>query len=135
MLLTPLDFPAHWLPPQALCQLLTRVRQYFDAAVAALQGQPDPAPAPPALKPGPELDKLLNCQLAGLGRRLGRASQRDVEAQLAELEAAAPGLPKTYLARHLRCPPSLAGSSCARARGCARSPAVLQRCQAWKTCF
>lgn len=81
------------------------MHQYFDAAVAALQGEPERVVAPPALKPTPDLGKLLNCQLAGLGSRLGRAAQRDIETPLAELEALAPDLPMTHLARHLRCGP------------------------------
>lgn len=87
---------------QAMCKLLSEVQQYFDAAVAVLQGEPEPAPAEPPLKPTAELERLLNRQLSSLGQRVGRATQKELEAPLAELEAAASDLPKTYLARHLR---------------------------------
>ena len=88
---------------QAICQLLTAVQQYFDAAVAVLQGQAEPQPSQPSLKPAADLQRFLNSQLASLGQRVGRAPQADIERPLAELEAAAPHLAKTYLARHLRC--------------------------------
>lgn len=87
---------------QAICQLLLEVRDYFEAAVAALEGAPAPeGAAPPALRAAPDLDRFLNAQLAGAGARAGRAPQAQLEAPLAELEAAVPGLAKTHLARHL----------------------------------
>lgn len=97
-----------WLPPyplpptkQAICQLLLEVREYFEAAVAALEGAEPPAGAAPALRAAPELERFLNAQLAGAGARAGRAPQAQLEEPLAELEAAVPGLAKTHLARHL----------------------------------
>lgn len=71
--------------------------------MAVLQGQPEPPNGGrPALKAAPDLERLLNAQLGGLGRRVGRGAQGELEALLAELEEAAPHLSKTYLARHLR---------------------------------
>ena len=106
---------------QAVCQLLTAVQQYFDAAVAVLQGQAEPQPSQPSLKPAADLQRFLNSQLASLGQRVGRAPQADIERPLAELEAAAPHLAKTYLARHLRCS-SCAGGSCGVGAGRVRQP-------------
>lgn len=85
-----------------MCSLLSDVQAYFDAAVAVLQGQPAPH-VEPTLKPGPQLELFLNDRLVDMAHSIGRLPQADIERPLVKLEAAAPRLPRTHLARHFRC--------------------------------
>ncbi|KAL4854908.1 Anaphase-promoting complex subunit 5 [Chlorella vulgaris] len=87
------------MPFEAVCSLLSDVQAYFDAAVAVLQGQPAPH-VEPTLKPGPQLELFLNDRLVDMAHSIGRLPQADIERPLVKLEAAAPRLPRTHLARH-----------------------------------
>ena len=90
-----------WL--QAVCNLLSETQRYFNTAVAALQAaQPaSHAGGPVSLNPPLELNRWLSDRLDHVDQQVGRQAQHTMEQPLQELEHLAPGVPRTYLARHL----------------------------------